>query len=207
MKRYKIKNRIIASLLGLTLIGGDILPALAAVPGEEAVEEEESVSGGEAALNADKGYLERRNELVKGGKELKPTSYSVQADKALYSDSAFPYSYDRESDIRNYFSTTFPAVRNNNPYGADWAHSAVSLAEFYLITHGFVQDPLNLDLSEMHLAYFTYTQGTVGAAPYTGDKVLCETESIEDKLDFGGHYIWAAQTLMRQRGLNGALSQ
>lgn len=80
------------------------------------------------------------------------------------------------------------AVKNQNPHGTCWAFSAVACAEADAIkNHGADKD--KLDLSEWHLAYFTYN----GTRKGTGDSVALLGDQEYYKL--GGHELFAALTL------------
>ncbi len=164
-------------------------------PGYIELPEDEEVT----VLNTDKSYRELRGELVEGAAE-EEYSYSAEADRASATDRAFPYSYTNTPQIEDYFETYFPAVRNQNPFGSCWAHSAMSLGEFYMATHGMLSDRTAVDFSELHMAHFCYTQGTPSIAGDTGDKVSFFSDSINEKLDAGGNLRFAAQTLAQGRG-------
>ncbi|MBQ1263510.1 MAG: hypothetical protein IIX89_04400 [Oscillospiraceae bacterium] len=51
-----------------------------------------------------------------------------------------------------YQTSNLPAVRNQNSYGTCWTFSTLGLAEIGLLQ----QKAKAVDLSELHLAYFTY---------------------------------------------------
>ncbi len=119
-------------------------------------------------------------------------------DYAAKTDSAYPYKYTETGSILEYLNG-FPVPRNQNPYGSCWAHSAVGLAEFYLIRHGMADK--TVDFSELHLVNYCYVQGTPSIAGDTGDKVyFTPTGSNPNILDAGGNLNYAAQTLLHQRG-------
>lgn len=52
----------------------------------------------------------------------------------------------------SYTTDNLPAVRNQNPHGTCWAFASTALAELSIYKH----ESRPLDLSESHLAYFTY---------------------------------------------------
>ncbi len=165
------------------------------VPGYIELPEDEEVT----ILNTDKSYRELRSALVEGDAE-EEYYYSAEADRASATDRAFPYSYTKEASITDYFNTYFPPARNQNPFGSCWAHSAMSLGEFYLATHGKLSDRTAVDFSELHMAWFCNTQGTPSLAGDTGDKVSFYYSSINEKLYRGGNLRFAAQTLAQGRG-------
>lgn len=102
-----------------------------------------------------------------------------------------------------YFDENYPATRDQGRYETGWAHSAISLAEFYMINKGLADK--SVDYSDLHMAYWTYTQGTSSkAAGDSRDKVLFSPVSdngINSILDNGGGHKYAAETLMRGRGV------
>lgn len=80
------------------------------------------------------------------------------------------------------------SVKDQNPHGTCWAFSAVACAEADAIkNHG--ADKNEIDLSEWHLAYFTYS----GLRDGTGDEVSL-TGDYEYYM-LGGHELYAALTL------------
>ncbi len=123
---------------------------------------------------------------------------TTEARSALYTDRAFPYSHEEE--WLDYYIDNYPATRDQNPYGSCWAHSAMCLAEFNLINHGKADK--NIDLSELHLVYWSYNNGTASeAAGDTGDSIgFSPTYNAASVLDNGGDVGLASQGLMRQRG-------
>ena len=111
---------------------------------------------------------------------------------------AFPYEYTSSDEIRTYFTEKYPVNRDQNPYGSCWAHSAMALTEFYMINHGLVDTGTGTDLSELHVAYYCYYQGTPSIAGDTGDKVSFDGRG--GILNAGGNLDFASQTLMNGRG-------
>lgn len=151
------------------------------------------------ALDPELSYRESRARLSGDPSiEYETVHATSEASSASASDSAYPYGYD--GAWLNYFTTNFPATRDQNPYGSCWAHSAMGIAEFNLISHGKANK--NIDLSELHLNYWSYNQGTASpVAGDTGDRVsFSPTEESSNILDNGGDVGMATQQLMRQRG-------
>lgn len=113
--------------------------------------------------------------------------------------------YDTEDKILDYLTDTYPATRSQSPYGSCWAHSAIALSEFYLISHGLSDkegtvDRL-VDYSELQLAYFCYNQAPNPVMGDTGDTVDFVSGSADSFLNFGGNTDFAAQSLMRYNGV------
>ena len=125
-------------------------------------------------------------------------SLGEPSGKAVEMPAAFPFTYTQSDEIRTYFTEKYPVNRNQNPYGSCWAHSAMALTEFYMINHGLVDTGVETDLSELHMAYYCYFQGTPSIAGDTGDKVSFDgTGGI---LNAGGNLDFASQTLINGRG-------
>ena len=246
MKIKNSINRVLSLILSISMVGSEVLPALASdvpeagpdismVSADEAgySDTEESEPGDEATGTADDAQPDAEDDgfvFVPGYVEV-PGEHTVSVvadgigyreiesglidsdeepeypdDLAKAQDSAFPYAYTETSSIRDYFSSKYPPARNQNPYGSCWAHSAMGLAEFYMINHGMADT--SVDYSELHLVNYDYVQGTPSIAGYTGDTV--EYDPAKDSsnqgskrniLNAGGNLEWAAQTLMRQRGV------
>ncbi|MCR4640814.1 MAG: hypothetical protein K5697_02125 [Lachnospiraceae bacterium] len=110
---------------------------------------------------------------------------------------AFPCGYDE--DWLSYFRENYPDTRNQNPYGTCWAHSSVGLIEFNLIRQGLAKR--SVDLSEAHLFYWCYVNGTPSIAGDTGDRVTLTNEGFGEGLRGGGNLECSVNTLMRQRGV------
>lgn len=109
-------------------------------------------------------------------KEYTSRAVSLEPDKAVQSlldDSedmvraaALPSSYDARN---NGYITS---VKSQNPYGTCWAFSSINLAEASAVKRGLMGVSA-ADLSELHLAYYTYRFVT---DPLGGQK---ETGTIE----------------------------
>ena len=88
-----------------------------------------------------------------------------------------PSSYDS----RNYGYIT--SVKNQNPYGTCWTFGTMAPIEAYMIKHGIVNKATgaaattSMDLSEYHLAWFTYTSAYDAEGMLTGDKTTAATDS------------------------------
>ncbi|MCR5488005.1 MAG: hypothetical protein K6F35_10880 [Lachnospiraceae bacterium] len=117
------------------------------------------------------------------------------------------YPQGTEEEILAYLKGKYPPTRSQSPYGTCWAHSAIALSEFYLISHGLKDNTAevdrDVDYSELALAYFCYNQAPDPVNGSTGDKVTFNRSAGEKHsfLDFGGNLNFAAQSLMRFNGV------
>ncbi len=94
-----------------------------------------------------------------------------------------------------YITPDLPPLRRQSPYGTCWAFADTALAEINLMKKGYITDP---DLSELHLAYFTYNTVTDPLGGTEGDKISLITSNI---LDFGGRIEWGLSTYERWIGV------
>ena len=137
--------------------------------------------------------------------------------------SYYPYAYTNTTALKNYFATSLMPTRNQNPFGSCWAHSACSLMELYLAKQ-MGANVRTVDLSERHLARYTYDGGTGQTVSLTdtGDTYGFDHKlmSDEDKeklgitdstvmtigqkenyyLERGGNIGTAGQTLIKWKG-------
>ena len=91
-----------------------------------------------------------------------------------------------------YESGRLPAVRDQNPYGTCWAFAALGAAEADLISDGAGTD---IDLSELHLAYFSSNAFFDEKGCNTGDSY-----GAPGYLDNGGNTMMATRTLSKLVG-------
>lgn len=96
-------------------------------------------------------------------------------------------------------------VRNQNPYGSCWAHAAIAGSEINAIKKGLYTNPATMDLSETHLAYFTYNAVTDPLGLSAGDALIPNYESepilfYRNYLSYGGSANYGASSLMNWLG-------
>ncbi len=82
-------------------------------------------------------------------------------------------------------------LRNQNPYATCWAMASIGLAEFSLYKQGIDTAP---DLSELHLAYFTYNSVVDPLGGTAGDQSVVTVSSGSIR-NHGGDYGNAANAL------------
>ncbi len=104
-------------------------------------------------------------------------------------------------DSRDYGYIT--AVRNQNPYGTCWTFGTMAPIEAYMIKHGVIDKDTgaaasaDIDLSEYHLAWFTYSDAYDADGMLAGEKSAAVGDTF---LDVGGNNRIATMTLMRWEG-------
>ncbi len=109
----------------------------------------------------------------------------------LEENTALPSSYN------GYTKGVLPAIRGQYPYGTCWAHAAIAAIEADLIHDG--NATTSIDLSELHLAYFSYHQFTDEKGLNTGD-TISGVPSGTDYLNHGGLANRVADTLFNMLG-------
>lgn len=109
-------------------------------------------------------------------------------------------------DSRNYGYIT--PVKNQGDYNTCWTFGAAASCEAYMIKHGVhvgengPKADLSLNLSEFHLAYYTYTDAYDAEGMLTGDKTyFLSSHSNGSFLEAGGTGELVSYPLMRWTGL------
>ena len=98
-------------------------------------------------------------------------------------------------------------VRDQDPFGTCWAFGVTAAVESSLLAHGQVASASSLDLSERHLAYFTYHTAPDPLGNTAGDSVIARDETwlnngYEDGyLETGGNALSTTHTLESWAGL------
>ena len=88
--------------------------------------------------------------------------YNIGSSSSSRRADTLPASYDLRSKMT--------AVKNQNPFGNCWAHSAMAATESFLIGRGLVSST-DIDLSEWYLTYFAYNpSNSVGAFTNNSEK-------------------------------------
>ena len=217
-KRYNLKRSLVL-LLTLCLLAGNLYQ----VYGKEENMDTESMADPEDDEYAS-GYIEMPwDRYVPEADESIP--FETAKDRIVNDGSeeaagdipdvsvpsAYPYTWDSEASLRDYFNTELMPLRNQNPYGTCWAHSAISLIEGYMLSHGLSDKKgavdKNVNYSELQLAYFYYHNNTNPMTGSDGGDTITVSPS-QDKnvnrtgsfLDIGGNLGMAAQSLINRRG-------
>ncbi len=95
----------------------------------------------------------------------------------------------------SYTTPNLPPLRNQSPYGACWAFATDALAEINLLKKGLIS---SADLSELHLAYFTYHWVN---DPLDNFGAFRQPSSISGVLDIGGNSDFGLNTYARWTGV------
>ncbi|MBO4902360.1 MAG: chitobiase/beta-hexosaminidase C-terminal domain-containing protein [Lachnospiraceae bacterium] len=155
-------------------------------------------------VDQDLDYQSMKDALNDSREDREYLNATQEAMGASAASRAFPYSYDREEDILTYLKKYYPDTRDQDWTGTCWAHSALAMSEFYMISHGMAEK--DVDFSERHLSYWAYTQGKPSLAGDTGDTIYYNgvTGSFGSQPSIygvGGNSYMAALTLMQRRGV------
>ncbi|MBO4896764.1 MAG: S-layer homology domain-containing protein [Clostridia bacterium] len=119
----------------------------------------------------------------------------------VYAGEVLPARYDSRD-----FGYVTPV--KNQVYSCCWAHAIISCLETYMIKNG-LEDPATglpanetLNLSESHLAWFTYSDAHDKKGMLEGDKtILSDTDNFNNiYLNLGANFWAGASTLMRREG-------
>ncbi len=109
-------------------------------------------------------YYEDGEDIPNGYNEIEDVvpienpDLSDDADLIYYDENGYECIREAPEEyltLSRYVTPNLPSLRNQNPYGSCWAHAAMALAEISLVKQG-LYSPEDVNLSELHLAYFTY---------------------------------------------------
>lgn len=127
--------------------------------------------------------------------EVVATTFSSRKEVPVstYRDSNLNIDSVRDSGVKrnravletSYFSPYITSVKNQNPYGSCWTFAYVAASEASLIQQGQYEKD-NIDLSELHLAYFTYHSVTDPLGGTAGDGFSILDTSDNAFLNVGG---------------------
>jgi uncharacterized repeat protein (TIGR02543 family) len=118
-------------------------------------------------------------------------------DSVMEGDGEAGYDVIQDKYPSSYTTSRLPELRNQTPYGTCWAHSAIDLAEISLLKKGLV---LTTDLSELHLAYFSYNSVVDPLGGTKGDDTKLNPDFGESFMDYGGNSELALHTMARWEG-------
>lgn len=124
-------------------------------------------------------------------KHLSQTDFN-KVEKTV-SKGILPSSYNAYSD--GTLPSNLPPLRNQSPYGTCWAFAAVAAVEADMIHDGTAD--ASIDLSELHLAYFTNNDFYDEKNANSGDTVTLRGVSY---LDMGGDSFIGGMTMSNMLG-------
>ncbi|MBQ7561348.1 MAG: putative Ig domain-containing protein [Synergistaceae bacterium] len=185
IKRSLIAIAIILSLANFVLAGSE--PQLIEAPlSKEFLEWRES-------LNKDK--VSTKQDKFPNGYVPFPVDLSYLADNPPREDSdgkvktlSIPETYDLRSVSGKSYVTS---VKNQGDYGTCWAHAAIGAMESnYLVNGGST-----LDLSEMHLAWYTFKNSDKTQALYN-----MTSSNYDSVMNHGGNVLYPAAIYTRLSG-------
>lgn len=115
--------------------------------------------------------------------------------EAVSTYSILPEKYDSRED------GILSEIRNQNPWGTCWAFATLGAMEASLVKNGIVESG-QVDLSEGHLANFTYNTGYDRLGYANGDTITITTTTTPavNPLNIGGNAARAAMRLMNWQG-------
>ena len=124
------------------------------------------------------GYLEIENPIDIESVYERPLNYVPNLR-----GTTIPSSY-------NVDHSNMPALRSQSPYGSCWAHASIAVAEINLIKNGKANT--NINLSELHLAYFSYNSVLDPLGGLTGDSNTCIGDNFMNR---GGNMVFSQNIL------------
>ncbi len=171
-----------------------------AISDEVIVVEEKSIDeeAAEAESTDEEEILEEEDELPEDFYTEYPTDGVIDVEplEEIESVSIGQRRLFRTASLAAEYTTPdLPLLRRQNPYGTCWAFATTALAEINLMKNGYMPDP---DMSELHLAYFTYNTETDPLGGTEGDTVSRGASGI---LNFGGKTEWGLNTFTRWIGV------
>lgn len=110
--------------------------------------------------------------------------------------------YPTKYDPRKENPEEMTSVKNQNPWGSCWAFATMEILQNSMIRQGFADND-SIDLSERHLAYFTYNTGYDALDNANDDEII--SNPGHTYLSLGGSTGRAATRLMNWQG--GALEE
>lgn len=144
-------------------------------------------------------FVLREETLATSYSENGNTTVSAYRDDDLDIDpvdrSSIPSTWSIRGNVlpTAYQSPYVTSVKDQNPYGTCWAFAFLSASEASLVQEGIasVEGDDAVDLSELHLAYFTYHGVTDPLGGIVGDKLSLTSTATNAFLSQGGNQSFA----------------
>lgn len=196
-RRAELKNRVFIMLV-IVLFMQSVVPAsavqLSDVQESEAEDFVEIGSTQEMAMEEE----EIQVALAEDGTEIPLTYHTIDGEDevgSILDDPAYdgPVYASMQRKYDPLENGGLPAIRNQSPYGTCWAFSSVGMGE----TGWYVKNGESIDLSALHLAYFSYHSVADPLGGLEGDTNTCIGA---DFLDRGGNLALSGKVLANWTG-------
>ena len=177
LNRFKLCKRAAAVIMAAGLVLEAGVPVMA---GNENLQ-----AGTESFFVSDEGlgtgYIEPEREA-----DVEVCSESEYCEREYELLTASP-----ESQQSAYRTELLPEIKHQGNYGVCWAFSTIACMEINLMKKGYT----DVDLSELHLAYYTYHSAADVLGGFEGDYYTYSNDTTSF-LQMGGNYVWASNALM-----------
>lgn len=92
-------------------------------------------------------------------------------------------------------------IKNQGVWGTCWSFGAVAAMESYAITHGYVADKDEIDLSEFALAYMTFDDSSYSDPLGGTEGDITTTNNIYNAFNYGGNNELVLKTMSKWAGI------
>lgn len=196
----KNHSRFLRITSGLLLTAGLITGNLTSIPATATSQEEEELSQFSSLHrvydSTDNGYIHYHYEDEEGNPIDLNASESTNL-QSVRKASNLPSSYDLRTE------NIVTSIKDQGVTGTCWAFAAIKSAESNLLKKG-IQTVDTLDLSESHLAWYTYHPSTISSDPLYREGFSYSTSSFfgdTSPYNEGGNALFATFVLARWSGL------
>lgn len=154
------------------------------------------------------GYAPNNTEEVDGSTEREERVYGyydIGYSAPLVKDVVSELPLSMAKDIPQTYSSVpkgyVSPIRNQGGLGTCWAFAAVAAMESYALSHGLVDNPEDIDLSEYGLAYLTFDDRTYtdNVGTTSGDVTSCN--NMFSSMENGGNDNYVFKTMSKWAGI------